>query len=315
MKHSTDNAPFLLSPVGKDYLWGGTRLNDEYAKNLPMTPLAETWECSTHPDGVSVVASGVYSGMPLDLVLKENPGLKGDKYRDTDGLPILVKLIDAARDLSVQVHPDDDYAGLHEGGSAGKTEAWFVVEAQPDASLVLGFSEPLSKEEIASAVSDGSVTRLLRRVPVKAGDAVLIEPGTVHAIGGGILLAEIQQSSNVTYRLYDWGRTGADGKPRELHLAKALDVINPSSAPEVFGAEEGVRCPKFSVDEIKLTEGGEPFGIAGKDSFAVILLTEGEAILSYEGGAFYFWKGDCVFVPAGVSVRLRGNGRALYILP
>ena len=222
------NRPFLLSPAAKDYIWGGTRLREEYNKHIDVTPLAETWECSTHPDGPSRVASGVFTGEKLVDVLRAHPEFIGThpKTDGEGGLPVLIKFIDAARDLSVQVHPSDEYARTHEHGQLGKTEMWYVLEAAPGASLVYGFRQDLTRAMLAASLEDDTVEQYLQKVEIHRGDVFLIESGTVHAIGAGAMIVEIQESSNLTYRMYDYHRLGKDGRPRELHIAKALDVVD-----------------------------------------------------------------------------------------
>ena len=258
--------PFLLSPAAKDYIWGGTRLREEYNKNIDITPLAETWECSTHPDGPSVVRSGAFAGEKLGDVLRVHPEFIGTHPRVTEagGLPVLIKFIDAARDLSVQVHPSDAYARVHEHGQLGKTEMWYVLEAAPGASLVYGFRQDLSREQLAAALADGTVEKYLQKVEIHRGDVFLIEAGTVHAIGAGAMIVEIQESSNLTYRMYDYNRLGKDGKPRELHIQKALDVVDlrkkplPEQRKRVSQQHEGYRvelleqCKYFRTERIRL---------------------------------------------------------------
>ena len=195
--------PFLLRPSGKDYLWGGSRLNDEFEKEMNLSPLAETWECSTHPDGPSYVVGGEFDGMKLKEVLKEHPEYLGERHKGAEDLPILIKFIDAKKDLSVQVHPSDQYARVHENGQLGKTEMWYVLDAGKDAKLVYGLKQDSSKNEIRNAVADGTVMNYLQQVPVKKDDLFFIEAGMIHAIGAGALVAEIQENSNLTYRLYD----------------------------------------------------------------------------------------------------------------
>lgn len=193
---SGKNKPMLLHPSGKDYLWGGRRLNDEFEKNIDMDPLAETWECSTHPDGASYVVDGEFSGLELSEVLKLHPEYLGERHKGEDSLPILIKFIDAKKDLSVQVHPTDEYAKEHENGQLGKTEMWYVLDAGKDASLIYGLNQNGTKDEIRSAIADGTVTRYLQKVPIHKNDVFFIKPGTIHAIGAGALVAEIQESSN-----------------------------------------------------------------------------------------------------------------------
>ena len=227
------NRPFLLSPAAKDYIWGGTRLREEYNKHIDVTPLAETWECSTHPDGPSRVASGAFAGEKLVDVLRAHSEFIGThpKTDGEGGLPVLIKFIDAARDLSVQVHPSDEYARTHEHGQLGKTEMWYVLEAAPGASLVYGFRQDLTRAMLAASLEDDTVEKYLQKVEIHRGDVFLIESGTVHAIGAGAMIVEIQESSNLTYRMYDYHRLGKDGRPRELHIAKALDVVDLRQKP------------------------------------------------------------------------------------
>ena len=209
--------PFVkLLPVFKDYLWGGTKLKSLYGAR--ETIVAEAWLLSAHPDGESVIAEGRYEGLTLREYLKTEDKKEGEEKKgDEVPFPILIKLIDAARTLSVQVHPDDDYARVHENDS-GKNEMWLLLEAEPDAYLYAGFNRDVTQEEIRRRVQDGTIEDVLHKIPTHAGDEVFIPAGTVHAIGAGNLILEVQQSSNATYRLYDYNRRGADGKLRPLHL-------------------------------------------------------------------------------------------------
>ena len=183
--------PFLLKPAGKDYLWGGQRLKTEFGKESRLNPLAETWECSTHPDGLSVVESGEFAGMTLKDVLKEHPEYLGThplkcctkEQLEAGELPVLIKFIDAKKDLSVQVHPDDAYAKVHENGSRGKTEMWYVLDASKDASLVYGFNQDMEKNQLKESIEKGEVEKYLQKVPVHKNDTFFIEAGTVHARG------------------------------------------------------------------------------------------------------------------------------------
>ena len=230
--------PFYLKAPVKDYIWGGTRLRELFGKE-GGDRLAESWELSCHPDGECYIMGGEFDGMKLSDFVNEHPEAVGSGFKSGDSFPVLVKLIDAKNDLSVQVHPNDEYAHKYENDN-GKTEMWYVIDAAPDSELIYGFNEELSKEDFRKAIENNTLMEKLRRVPVKQGDVFFIEPGTLHAIGKGILIAEIQQSSNVTYRVYDYGRLGADGKPRPLHIEKALEVTNTKPLdPErpVYGLE------------------------------------------------------------------------------
>lgn len=220
-----------MLPTGKDYLWGGTRLREEYGKKIDLTPLAETWECSVHPDGPSYIANGEFKGLELAEVLKRHPEYIGTKVEDGK-LPVLVKFIDAKKDLSVQVHPSDAYARDHEGDN-GKTEMWYVIDAEEGAHLIYGFQHEVTEEILRKAVETGTLDKHLQKVEVHKGDTYFVPAGTVHGIGKGILVAEIQESSNVTYRVYDYNRVDKNGKKRELHFDKAVQVMDMSVAPDV----------------------------------------------------------------------------------
>ena len=241
--------PLLLKPAMKDYLWGGTKLKDEWGFETDKDIAAEAWLLSCHKDGNGVVMNGTLKGKTFSEVLslwgKEALGERAEKFSD---FPILIKFIDAKQSLSVQVHPDDEYA-LKNEGEFGKNEMWYIVDCEEGAELIYGFKENISKEEFERRIKDNTLPEVCNYVPVKKGDVFFIEAGTLHAIGAGILICEVQQNSNSTYRVWDFGRVGADGKPRELHIDKALEYENdsmPISAsveikkvfPEVQGFEQ-----------------------------------------------------------------------------
>lgn len=188
------NKPLLLRPSGKDYLWGGSRLNDEFEKSIDLSPLAETWECSTHPDGPSYVVDGEFAGQELAEVLKLHPEYLGERHKGENSLPILIKFIDAKKDLSVQVHPTDTYARKHENGQLGKTEMWYVLDASRDAKLIYGLKQDCTKEEIRGAIYNGTVMKYLRKVPIHRDDLFLIQAGMIHAIGAGNLLQRFKKT-------------------------------------------------------------------------------------------------------------------------
>ena len=231
--------PVKLSPAFKDYLWGGERLKTEFNKNTDMTPLAESWELSAHKDGQSIVAEGDYKGMTLTAYLetlgKEALGTACEKY---DYFPLLIKLIDAKGDLSVQVHPSDEYALEHEG-EYGKTEMWYILDCEEGAALYYGFTKDTTIEEYEAAIKEGRLTDILNRVPVKRGDVFFIPAGTVHAIGAGILICEIQQNSNTTYRVYDNNRRDKNGNLRPHHVEKALAVSDLKKSPALPESPDG----------------------------------------------------------------------------
>lgn len=322
--------PFLLSPAIKDYLWGGTRLKDGFSKSTDLEIVAETWECSTHKDGESIIASGPNSGRALIDVLKENPDFVGSHPKMQDGLPILVKFIDAKNDLSVQVHPDDEYAYQYENGQNGKSEMWYVVEAAKNAKLIYGFRTDITKDTVKKALQEENLEHYLLSVPVKKGDVFYIPAGQVHAICSGCLIAEVQESSNLTYRLYDYNRVDKNGNKRELHIDKALDVMNlkgsekPVQPMRLIRFRAGImieklyQCKYFTVEKVVLDTSRckqrEARFKTRDNSFRVVLCTEGCGTIDWtdEDGKVKrldFYRGDCIFVPAN-SVEYRAHGKA-----
>lgn len=322
--------PFLLKPSGKDYIWGGKRLKEEFGKEMPQTPLAETWECSTHPDGESIAASGVHEGERLGHILTSHPEYIGAHPKGGGELPVLIKLIDAKQNLSVQVHPDDDYAYKYENGQMGKTEMWYVADAAKDAKLVYGFYHDMDKESVSNALEKQTIEKYLQKINVQKDDVFFIEAGTVHAIGAGTMIAEIQESSNLTYRLYDYNRTDKNGKQRELHIEKALDVMNYKSSASVrqpmrvlryqngSARELLCRCQYFQVERYLLnterTRNLVEFRTT-ESSFKVLLCLEGCGVIFMEDGEFLnIFKGDCIFVPAGCEMfKLHGKLQLLVV--
>lgn len=320
------NLPLLLRPSGKDYLWGGSRLNDELAKGIPLSPLAETWECSTHPDGPSFVVGGAFDGQQLAEVIKSNPHFLGERHRGESKLPILVKFIDAQHDLSIQVHPSDEYAKIHENGQLGKTEMWYVLDAHKGSKLIYGLNRSCTEAELRSAIDTGAIVNYLQQVPIQKGDLFFICPGTIHAIGAGTLIAEIQQSSNLTYRLYDYDRVGKDGKKRQLHVDKALSVANlqgseaPRQPMRILKYRQGeasellCRCKYFEVYRMLVnTERRQTVQYrADEIAFRVLLCVNGCGTIRFDGSSILFYKGDCIFVPAN-SVQLNIHGKAQFL--
>ena len=301
-------ALYKLKPAMKSAIWGGKKLMEEFGKEFDGDNLAETWELSAHPDGESVVDSGEYAGMPLSRLIQNRGrhilGKNGSRFED---FPILIKLIDANDNLSVQVHPDDAYAREHEG-QYGKTEMWYVVEAEPGARLCFGCKATVSKEAFRQSASEGRLDEILNYVPVKKGDVFFIEAGTIHAIGAGIVIAEIQQNSNVTYRVYDYGRVGADGRPRELHLDKALDVakLAPPQENYNFGSHIG-KCDCFETDLLEVAD-SPVAGVCDESSFVSLLVVQGTGQVRNNSDTFPAKKGDCFFIEAGSGdYELLGN--------
>lgn len=291
--------PLKLAPVFKEIIWGGTKLKTEFGKKCDLEKLAESWELTVRKDGMNIIENGEYAGMTLADYLGDG----------AEGFPLLIKLIDACDKLSIQVHPNDEYARENEG-EYGKTEMWYIVDALPGAKLVYGLKD-YDKEKFAAAAEDGTLEKYLNFVDVKKGDIFFIPSGCVHAIGAGILIAEIQQSSNVTYRVYDYNRRGADGKLRPLHVKKALDVIVDYKPGEIenirysAGKEEGciANCEYFKVGHLY----GET-EIDASESFVHVLCLDGEGSI----GGYPMVKGDSYFIPAG-SEKVKVTGSAEII--
>lgn len=284
-----------LKPACRDTIWGGQRLRKEYGMQYDGPNIAEAWILSCHPSAPSVIENGPYAGQTLQQYLDaEGPQVLGNFGMLFQPFPILIKLIDADQPLSIQVHPSNLYATEREH-QYGKTEMWYIVDAEPGAFLYYGFRQKISREEFAHRIETDTLTEVLNAVPVKKGDCFFIPSGTVHAIGKGILIAEIQQNSNVTYRVYDYGRKGADGKPRELHIRKAEEVakLEPPCTAYDFGGHLA-RCEYFTVDRMD----GSFADCCDDESFTSLLVLEGSGTLHQGEEQITLRKGDSVFLSA-----------------
>ncbi len=306
--------PLLLKPPVKDYLWGGRRLKDEYGYQCDSDIAAEAWVLSCHKDGASVVSNGEYAGKTLPQALEQmgNAAL-GEKASAFSYFPVLIKLIDARDRLSVQVHPSNDYA-LRVEGEYGKTEMWYVVDCEPGAELIYGFTGSLTAKDFRERIENNTLLEVCNRVAVKKGDVFLIQAGTLHAIGAGILIAEVQQNSNTTYRVSDYGRLGADGKPRALHIDKAVDVTSLTPPGIPYGAIGDVTempggtyrrlaaCEFFTSQLLTVTD---TMLVGCADSFTSLLCLEGSCTLEWgEGQSLPLDKGSSVFLPAGMNAHI-----------
>jgi mannose-6-phosphate isomerase len=314
-----------LAPAYKDYIWGGTKLKELYGKVTDTDPVAESWELSTHPDGCSEVVTGPDAGMSLDKYIeKHGRHILGKDCEKFDRFPILIKFIDALQPLSIQVHPDNEYALEHEH-EYGKTEMWYILDCDPDAFLYFGVKESITKEEFRRRIEDNTLLEVLRAVPVHKGDVFFIKAGTIHAIGAGIQICEIQQNSNSTYRVYDFGRVGKDGKPRPLHIDKAVDVsilepIEQNFRPDGDYVDDGQACTillgsceYFTTFETSLH--GRVTIDVDDESFASIIVTEGSAIIENDGTELHANKGDSIFITAGSGkVDVTGNCQYIYTI-
>ena len=313
--------PLLLKPEIKDYLWGGDLLKTDFGYETQKEIAAEAWVFSAHKDGPGVVTNGELKGKTLPEVL-ELWGEKaiGPRAAEFPYFPLLIKLIDANKTLSIQVHPDDKYA-LENEGEFGKTEMWYIVDCKEGAELIYGFNRDISKDEFERRIKDNTLTEVCNYVPVHKGDLFFIAAGTLHAIGEGIVIAEVQQNSNSTYRVSDFGRLGADGKPRPLHIDKAIDVTNREIPKIPYGqvgkvtqvGNDSIRelatCELFTSNIINLKE---KFEIKSNGGFVSLLVLSGEATIAWKDGSLDIKKGDSVFVPAGFDVTATGSAEILY---
>ena len=292
-----------LKPALKDNIWGGTKLKNDYDFKTDLKIIAEAWTLSCHKDGENIIENGEFKGSSFTDYINAHKTVLGKKAEKYDDFPILIKLIDAKNDLSIQVHPNDEYAKKYEN-EFGKTEMWYVVDAEKDAKLIYGFKEKISKEDFKNAIESNTLLDVLNIVNVKQGDVFFIEAGTVHAIGKGVFIAEIQQNSNSTYRVYDYNRLGNDEKPRELHIQKALDtaVTEPpkskttaESQPEkIENATKQLlkQCDLFTVYIYEID--GKINLFADENSFINILVIDGSGKID----DMEFKKGDSFFIPS-----------------
>lgn len=317
--------PLKFKPVYKDYIWGGRNF-EKLGKVLPEGIVAESWEISCHPDGTSIVSNGEYEGMLLpDLISKLGRQIVGTALpeKDVSKFPLLVKFIDANDDLSVQVHPDDSYALTHENGEYGKNEMWYIMSAKPGAKLIYDVIPGTTREVLGQAVKDNKIESCLKYVEVLPGDVINIPAGLIHAIGRGIMLAEIQQNSNTTYRVYDFNRVDKNGNKRPLHIEKALDVIdfNTGSRKEKYDGLE-IRTEPGSSKKYAVANGYfsvELYNISGKadetadgSRFYIYVFTEGEGTINYGADSLNVKAGESVLIPAALgSYTIEGNFKAL----
>ena len=314
--------PFLLQPVLMEKIWGGRRLATVIGKTLPPGKIGESWEASTHRNGVSTIASGSLKNLKLDrAIAMHSKEMLGERIvgRGYDALPVLVKFIAASDKLSVQVHPDDNYAKMNENDH-GKTEMWYILYTEPNSQLIYGLKEGTTREMLGSAIELNEAEKYLRYVDISVGDVLFVPAGTVHAILGGVVLLEIQQSSDSTYRLYDWGRLGFDGKPRSLHIKKALDVIN----YDYNGDVKKAKGKKTRYGDVSILAESQYFNVKRyrikkefnfrekpEDRFNIFIIIRGSGRMQWgkrasgsplsEGKLGYlpYKKGDTFFIPPG----------------
>jgi len=301
--------PLQFQPEFKERVWGAREL-ERFGFDLPPGNIGEGWMIGEHPNGTTAVANGPLAGMRLDELRerfgRDWLGAQGVSPK-TGRFPLLVKLLDCSDDLSVQVHPTDDYERLAPG-ELGKTEMWYVLDAKPGAKIIYGLREGVDREKLAAAISEGRIMDCLHEVEAKPGDTFYIPSGTVHALGAGVLVAEIQQNSDTTYRLYDYDRPGLDGKPRELHIEDSLNVIAYDGAGASYGTTELAEdnawlklaaSPYFVVEKGRAS--GEWALSTSADSFQILIACEGEGAIRWDGGEAPLKPGDCYLLPANLG--------------
>ncbi|MCL2420606.1 MAG: class I mannose-6-phosphate isomerase [Defluviitaleaceae bacterium] len=295
--------PILFHPIYKEMVWGGGRMADRFGRNLPSNHTGESWDISCRPDDMGIIENGPLAGTPFDKAVEQNPtaflGTRGYQIYKERGFPLLVKIIDANDDLSIQVHPDDAYAAAH-GLESGKSEMWYVMEAPLGQSLIIGLTDDATPEKLRQYPLS-----CLKRLPIKKGDIIDIPAGLVHAITKGVMIAEIQQNSDITFRLYDYDRLGLDGKPRELHIedgVAATDFDNIHS-----GITDGAIVNKhFSVNKIDIN--GETSGEANPKTFIIFTCVEGSCIVTGGGIQVALPCSRSIFIPAGMGAyTISGN--------
>ena len=308
--------PIRFENLYYEKIWGG-RDFETFRNNMPDGEIGETWDIACHPNGTGVVANGNFKGIKFDdLINKFGHALVGNKVT-LEKFPLLIKLINSKEKLSVQVHPGDEYAAKYEG-DYGKTEAWYVMDAKPDASLIVG-TKDCTKEEFEEAIKNNKVEECLNKIKVKKGDCFLINSGLVHAICEGVIIAEIQQNSDVTYRVYDYGR------PREIHVEKALDVINfdlqcenlsEKEENQYDGYSHSLLCKNeyFGIEKISISK--EYSDVSDKDKFDMYTCVEGEGVIEGNDFSEIIKMGDSFLIPATLGeYKIKGNIKVLKSYP
>ncbi len=303
--------PLKFAPVYQERLWGGTNLKKIFGRDITSDHIGESWDVSGHSNGMSIVENGYLAGKSLNqLMIEYREKLMGKKFAENQSFPILVKILDANDNLSIQVHPDDEYARRVEG-EAGKTEAWYVIYAKDDAHIIYGLKDDITKETFMKAVEMHHISDVIKKVPVKAGDMIYVPSGTVHALLEGVMVYEIQQNSDTTYRIYDYDRVTKDGKLRELHIDKALDVITFTKQPSCVFTDHSISCQYFSVEKLSVT--GE-LHEETKERFIIYCVIEGAGEVVYQDKRESLKPGDTVLIPACLkNFTLQGNLRLLQI--
>ncbi len=312
--------PLRFQPIFKERIWGGTGLRDELGRDLPSAKIGESWEISCRDEAESQVAAGPLRGKYLtELASVYGAELLGEKIAQGNSFPLLLKLIDAREMLSVQVHPDDGYAEIHEG-SAGKTEVWYILKAQPGAKIIYGLRPEITQKDFMDALKQGQLAACLNEVEVKPGEIYPIPAGLVHALGKGIMVVELQQNSDLTYRVYDWQRVDEHGQARPLHVEKALKVIEfgrqlpEPLSPEKAGSALGLENEHFALYYQRVD--GERIMTQSPEAFTILTVVAGEGEIRHQGKVYALQYGDSLLLPACLGrYSLRGNLQLLVGYP
>ena len=315
--------PLFLQPDYKERVWGGQKLKEIFGKPIPYEHTGESWEVASHFQGCSIIKNGIYQGKTLKEVFENHKDeLVGKGLAHMEKFPLLVKFLDAEEVLSVQVHPEDFYALKNENGEYGKAEAWYIIETEPSANLIVGLKDGITKEEFVKALQEERVNTVLNYIPVKKGDVIYVPSGLVHALGKGIVVVEVEQNSDVTYRIYDWGRVGLDGEKRELHVDKSLDVIDfcGKHAKKILQGEitygEGyekthyITCSYFVLEKVRMK--GQYYVKDKEDFFEIFCCLDGTMELLVDEQAYTIHKGDSFLLPASIrKYKIIGHGELL----
>ena len=296
----------FLKPIFKDYIWGGTRLKEDFNKNTPYKITGESWEISTNKNGKSIIKNGKFKNLDLEELFQNESTRKnifGTKTLKMKKFPLLIKFIDAKENLSVQVHPNDSYAKKYENDT-GKTEMWYILDCIENSKLICGFKENIEKENLKEIILNGKIKEYLNYTEIKKGDVIYVPSGTVHAILGGTLICEIQQNSDLTYRVYDWDRISKDGKKRELHIDKAIDVIDTNSKPKKISTnskeiENILNTEYFKVDKINIKDS---FTLTSSlETFYAMNVIDGTGNIYTKSNKYEINKGDSFIIPATIG--------------
>jgi mannose-6-phosphate isomerase len=304
--------PLKFIPIYQDRIWGGKNLEKVFGRTIHGDHVGESWDLSSHPNGTSIVENGVLAGKSLnEIILEYKEKLMGKKFAHEKSFPLLIKILDANDNLSIQVHPDDEYA-QKVAGEEGKTEAWYVVHAKEEAQIIYGLKNHITKEGFIRAVENNQIMDAVKKVPVKSGDMIFVPAGTIHALLDGVMVYEVQQNSDTTYRIYDYDRVGDDGKRRELHIEKAMEVINFAEQPSTIFKNTSVHCQHFSME--KLSIAGE-IAEKTKDQFLIYCVIEGSGEIRYKDVVESLRAGETVLIPACLgNFMIKGNLILLKIM-